>query len=208
AGIGKSGKGRIEYSFPTFALDIKAVIDKERLDDCIILGHGMGGNVALETAALLKDEIRGLIIVDSLLPNTLYYGKKATEEEIAEVALEYQGNYKEYYDKLMRSMLGGRVESKTEDWIIDIAGYDANDPDILRAHVLIMLPYDYHDILDQVTCPIQYILRGAYRNSKQVLKEQQNAIFIDDVGHLSNIEKPELFNKLIDSIVQELIQTQ
>jgi len=206
AGVGKSGRTRKEYTYPSLGEDVKAVIEKEHLEKVVILGLGMGGTIALEAAVLLKDKILGIISVDSLLPGTVYYGEKATVEEIAEVMDLYQGDYQDYYDNLLRSMFGDRVSTDLKEWFVAIAGYEINDPDILREMVRIMLPHDYHDILTQVTCPIKYLLQGRYRTAESVLKEQKNARFLDDVGHASNVEDPETFNRIVDELMQELIE--
>ena len=93
-----------------------------------------------------------------------------------------------------------------KEWFVAIAGYEINDPDILRELVRIMLPHDYHDIIPQVTCPIKYLLRGGYRTAKSVLKEQKNARFLDNVGHASIFEDPVTFNQIVDELMQELIE--
>ncbi|NHJ32677.1 MAG: alpha/beta hydrolase [Asgard group archaeon] len=204
AGIGKSERTRKKLTYPSLGEDVKAVVEKEQLENVVILGLGMGGAIALEAALLLKEKMQGIISVDSLLPGTIYYGKKATEEEIAEVMKLYKGNYQEYYDNLLRDMLGDRVSAEIIDWFVDIAGYERNDPAILREIVKIMLPHDYHDIIDQVTCPIKYLLRGGYREVDYVLEEQKDARFIDNVGHNSNVEDPETFNRIVDEMIQEL----
>ena len=206
AGIGKSERTRKESTYPSLAEDVKAVIKKEQLENIVILGLGMGGTIALEAAVLLKDKMLGIISVDSLLPGTVYYGKKATEEEIAKIMDLYKGNYQEYYDNLLRSMFGDRVNTDLKELFVAIAGYEINDPDILREMVRIMLPHDYLDILPQVTCPIKYLLQGRYRTAESVLKEQKIARFLDDVGHASNVEDPETFNRIVDELMQELIE--
>lgn len=206
AGIGKSERTRKEYTYPSLAEDVKAVIKKEQLENIVILGLGMGGTIALEAAVLLKDKMLGIISVDSLLPGTVYYGKKATEEEIAKIMDLYKGNYQEYYDNLLRSMFGDRVNTDLKELFVAIAGYEINDPDILREMVRIMLPHDYLDILPQVTCPIKYLLVGGYRKAESVLKEQKNARFLDDVGHASNVEDPETFNRIVDELMQEFLE--
>ncbi|MGC9781153.1 MAG: alpha/beta hydrolase [Candidatus Heimdallarchaeota archaeon] len=205
AGIVKSSRTRKEYTYPSLAEDVKAIIEKEQLDKVVILGHGQCGAIALETAYLMKNRIRGIVSVDSLLPGTVYYGVKANDEEITEVMDLYKGNYQDYYDNLLRSMLGDRVVPELKEWFVSIAGYEINDPDILREIVRIMLPHDYHDIIDQVTCPIKYLLQGGYRKRKDVLEEQKDARFIDNVGHALNIEDPETFNQIIDEFMQELL---
>lgn len=205
AGVGKSGRTRVNYTYPSLGQDVKAVIDKEQLDKIVILGHGMGGTIAIEAAILLKEKIQGIISVDSLIAHSVYYGKKATEKDIAEVMKDYEGNYQEYYDNLLRNMLGDRVSSEVKEWVVSIAGYEINDPDILREIVRIMLLHDYHDIIDQVNCPIKYLLQSGYKAIEPVMKEQSDARFIENVGHLSNIEDPKTFNQIIDEIMQEII---
>ena len=208
AGIGKSERTRRELTYPSLGADVKAVVQKEQLEQVVILGLGMGGAIALEAALHLKDKMFGIISVDSLLPGTMYYGKKATKDEIEEVMNLYKGNYQDYYDNLLRDMLGDRVSSEMIEWFVDIAGYEINDPEILREMVRIMLPHDYHDIIEQVTCPIKYLLRGGYREANYVLEEQKNARFIDNVGHNSNLEDPETFNRIVDELIQELLEKQ
>ncbi|NHK31791.1 MAG: alpha/beta hydrolase [Asgard group archaeon] len=205
AGIGKSGRTREEYTYLSLGEDVKAVIDKEQLDKVVILGHGMGGAIALEAAILLKEKVLGIISVDSLIPHSVYYGKKATDDEIAEVMKDYEGNYQEYYDNLLRNMLEDRVSPEVKEWVVSIAGYEVNDPEILREIVRIMLPHDYHEIINLVKCPIKYLLQAGYKTIEPVMKEQSDARFIEDVGHLSNIEDPKAFNQIIDEIVQEII---
>ncbi|HUT80256.1 MAG TPA: alpha/beta hydrolase [Candidatus Bathyarchaeia archaeon] len=204
AGVGKSEQIRKEYTYPSFARDVKAVVEKEQLKNVILLGHGSGAAVALEAAVVLKNKIKGIISVDSLIPHSVYYGKRATQEEIDEVMSYYEGNYQEYYDNLLRGMLGDRVAPDIVEWVVSIAGYDVNDPAILREIVRIMLPHNYHEIIDQISCPIKYLLQEYYRNSESVLSEQKEAKFIDGVGHMMNIEKPEIFNQMIIDFVIEL----
>ena len=133
AGHGKSGRTREVHDYPSLAKDVIAVIKKEKLNEVVIVGHSFGGVVAYETALLIpQDVLKGLITIDSIMPLTNYYASKATDEEIAEEMKEYEGNYKENYDKLLYSMMGDRVDKETIDWFISIAGYDQIGPDILR----------------------------------------------------------------------------
>ncbi|MFW9921911.1 MAG: alpha/beta fold hydrolase [Candidatus Thorarchaeota archaeon] len=204
AGYGKSDKNRGKYTYSSFAQDVKAVIKKEKLQEVILVGHSFGGIIAIETAILLKEKIKGIIAIDSMIPYTVYYGRKATEEEITEVMKEYDGDYKNNYDNLIRGMLGDRVDEETKEWVVSIAGYDANDPMILKDMILTMLEHDYHEIISQVSCPIQYILRSLQSRIDEIKNEQKNAIIIDNVGHLMNIEQPQIFNEIIEKIIQQM----
>ncbi|MHA1355656.1 MAG: alpha/beta fold hydrolase [Candidatus Heimdallarchaeota archaeon] len=208
AGHGKSGRSREIHDYPSLAKDVIAVIEKEKLNEVVIVGHSFGGVVAYEAALLLPQNVlKGLITIDSLMPLTNYYASVATDEEIAEEMKEYEGNYKENYDSLLHRIMGDRVDKETMDWFVSIAGYDQIGPDILRDMVKQMLLHDYHPIVEKVSCPKKYILRGLLNPEYKeiVLKEQKGARVIADVEHMMNIEKPDEFNRVVDELIQELI---
>ena len=68
--------------------------------------------------------------------------------------------------------------------------------------------HDYHTIVDKVTCPKKYILKGLINPEYKevVLKEQKGARFIAEAGHMMNIEKPDEFNQVVDELVQEILK--
>jgi len=205
AGVGRSDKNRKEYTYLSLAKDVIAVIEKEQLMNPIIVGHSFGGVVALEVAAFLKEKIRGIITVDSLMPLTAYYAKKATAEEMEEELKNYEGHYQEYYDGLVYRMLTDNLDEETKQWVLSVAGYRQIDSAILRDMVRQMLLHDYHEVLPKVTCQIKYIIRRYNPEYLDVIiKEQKNARIMDNVGHLMNIEDPVIFNKILNELVSEL----
>jgi len=66
AGHGQSGSGRSDWSIANFAADVTAVIRAVGARDVIVIGHSMGGPVAIETATRLPDRVRGVIGVDTM----------------------------------------------------------------------------------------------------------------------------------------------
>src|SRR4029079_7269878 len=65
AGHGASGTGRAAWTMAAFGGDVAAVVDRLRLDDVVLVGHSMGGDVILETAIELEGRVRGLVWVDT-----------------------------------------------------------------------------------------------------------------------------------------------
>lgn len=207
AGVGKSDKNRKEYTYSSLARDVIAVIRKERLENPIIVGHSFGGVIAIEIGAMLKEKIKTIICVDSLMPLTFYYASVATPEEIEKEMKNYEGDYQDYYDNLIYGMLTDRLDSKKKDWVVSVAGYEQLDPKVLRDMVRQMLLHDYHTIIPQVTCPVRYIIREKDPEYLEIiLKEQKNAKIMKNIGHLMNIEDPETFNNYVAEIVKELIK--
>ena len=64
------GHGRSEappgrYSLETFADDVSALLDARRIDRPVLVGHSLGGAIALRYAFDYPDGISGIVIVDS-----------------------------------------------------------------------------------------------------------------------------------------------
>lgn len=53
-----------EFSYENMAQDVKAYIDAHGLNEIILLGHSMGGKVAMEFAMLFPQKVSKLIIAD------------------------------------------------------------------------------------------------------------------------------------------------
>jgi pimeloyl-ACP methyl ester carboxylesterase len=65
AGSGASGKGRKDWSIRNFANDVAAVVRAEDAKDVILVGHSLGGPVAVEAGLLMPDRVSGVIGVEA-----------------------------------------------------------------------------------------------------------------------------------------------
>lgn len=65
AGHGDSGAGREAWTIEALARDVEAVIGELDLASVVLVGHSMGGPVALEVARRLPDRVVGVIGVDA-----------------------------------------------------------------------------------------------------------------------------------------------
>jgi pimeloyl-ACP methyl ester carboxylesterase len=63
---GRAASGRVggPYGLATHADDLVALMDHLGIDSSVIVGHSMGGFVAVVTAALHPDRVRGVLLVD------------------------------------------------------------------------------------------------------------------------------------------------
>jgi pimeloyl-ACP methyl ester carboxylesterase len=66
AGHGESQSSRNDYSMQELAHDVAAVIDAEGLDSCVVVGHSLGGAVAVELGRLLPDVVSRVVVLDAL----------------------------------------------------------------------------------------------------------------------------------------------
>jgi pimeloyl-ACP methyl ester carboxylesterase len=64
AGHGESGAGREEWTMPAFGEDVVAVVEELGLEDVVLVGHSMGGDVIVEAALRLPARVAALVWVD------------------------------------------------------------------------------------------------------------------------------------------------
>ncbi len=72
-GHGKSDKpSRLkDYTFDRFAKDINLIINREKIQDFILIGHSLGGMIGLEMYSLFPKGIKALVLVDTIYENPL-----------------------------------------------------------------------------------------------------------------------------------------
>jgi len=64
-GHGESGTNRNDYTMANFGGDVVAVMNEENIKQSYLIGHSMGGPVALEAAVVLQDRVTAIIGVDT-----------------------------------------------------------------------------------------------------------------------------------------------
>ena len=92
AGHGKTAATRDDFSMASFGRDVAEVVARLPTDQSIILvGHSMGGPVAVEAALLLGERVRGVIGVDTFasigLPNRSTVSKPNFAANAGSIAL-------------------------------------------------------------------------------------------------------------------------
>lgn len=63
---GESRSGRSVWTIEEFARDVVAVVHAECVDRCVVVGHSMGGAVAVEVARLLPQAVSRVVALDAL----------------------------------------------------------------------------------------------------------------------------------------------
>ncbi|WIY01063.1 alpha/beta hydrolase [Amycolatopsis mongoliensis] len=63
---GESRSARDAWTIEEFARDVAAVLDAEEVTECVVVGHSLGGAVAVETGRLRPGRVRHIIALDAL----------------------------------------------------------------------------------------------------------------------------------------------
>ena len=91
AGHGDSGVNREDWSMINFGADVAAVADALQLEDIVLVGHSMGGPVALEAARLLKGRVKMVIGADTLSDVSLRYADAQLAGMLAAMEADFPG---------------------------------------------------------------------------------------------------------------------
>ena len=90
-GRGDSAKPESGYGLEAHAGDVIRVLDHLGLDNAMILGHSMGGFVALATALSYPERVRALVLLDGGWPRVEVRPEEMSEERKREAAAIEEG---------------------------------------------------------------------------------------------------------------------
>src|SRR5215216_819695 len=90
-GRGDSEKPESGYGLEVHARDVIRVLDHLGLEDAVIVGHSMGGFVALQTAVSFPSRVRALVLLDSGWPRIEAAPEEMSEEQKQEAAAIEEG---------------------------------------------------------------------------------------------------------------------
>ncbi len=199
------------YSVTGFAKEVSEFIKSKFNEPVILVGHSLGGHIAIEVAAILPN-IKGIVmfgaqplgnppeVEKAFLPNpsmALAFQGKVNEKEAIEMCKSFVGPTNEIpkefvedilnTDKMMRPKLG---ESFGLDNFVDEIEIIQN----LKIPVAIfngekdgLLNYDY---IENMTIPSLW----------------QNKIhYIKNAYHTPQFEQPETFNKLLNNFIEDIL---
>ncbi len=195
AGHGQSGLERQDYSISKFADDVIAVVNHLQLKKVILVGHSMGGPVALEATTRLPDNIVGVVAVDSFATGFQWPEKQKIQEAVA----PFKENFKEQTYKLVTSMF---PENADPALVNEIASDMASGPKQVGisafSHLLEwMANNNYQKIRENLSVPFVHI--NALHKNMPIIRDK--IVFVSDVGHFIPQEAPEKFNEALEQAI-------
>jgi pimeloyl-ACP methyl ester carboxylesterase len=203
AGHGESGTARGDWSIPAFGADVAAVADRILNDQIVLVGHSMGGPVALEAARRLRGRVIGIIGVDSFTNIGL---PPLTPREL-ELRLE---PYRRDFAATTRENVTQRFFKPTSDpnLVRRIADDMASEPPGIGVGAMIgMNNMNYAAALGDINVPIIAINSDRLPTDVDRIRLHAptfRARIVPGAGHFLMIEEAARFNALLDATVQEL----
>lgn len=216
---GFAGEPRIEAPFlETVRKDLATYIRKNKMDKPVIVGHSLGGFMALWLAEKEPDLVGPLVIVDSLpfLPLVMQPG--ATVESIKPMAENmrkmFSGPRTPETDKMAEASIKSMV-TKPEDLEMVLGWSKTSDGIAVGNAMYDMMTTDLRDDLDKITSPTlvigtwigykEYGVKRAdveknFRDQYAKLKNYQ-FVLTDNARHFVMLDDPEGFFAATDAFL-------
>lgn len=202
-GYGESSVTRGSLAWATFARDIAALLDHLQVDDVVLGGLSMGGQIVMEFVRLFPDRVRGLMLADTSCHAETEDGRKARYDQA---------------DRLLREGMRGYADEVLSKMV---ASHNITALPALADHVLAMMlgtspdgaaaalraraqRPDYTDLLAQISVPTLVVVGRddeftpvAVAEFMAQLIPQATLAVVDDAAHLPNLERPAEFNRVL-----------
>ena len=202
AGHGGTDGARSEWSMARFGQDVAtalAAVPNQRL---ILVGHSMGGPVAIEAARLLKSRVIGIIGVDTFKTIGAPAPSKA---QIDAIIKPFEADFIGHTRSLVTEHFFAKGADAT---LVGKIAYDMSlsSPKVAIPSLRSTLEYDYSAPLRDVSVPIVAINSdlGEPTNELRIRKvlPKFHAVTLAGDGHFLMMEDPRRFNPALENEIQ------
>jgi pimeloyl-ACP methyl ester carboxylesterase len=166
--------------------------------DAILVGHSMGGAVALEAARQLSS-LKGVVLVDTFV---IPYGD-LTEDQAREIAQPFYDDFPSAIDGLVENFTANKLgdEEKTR--------MKAEMADVNPGHMLPLwsdlLHWTPTDAFAEISAPIHAINGDLVPDAARArCKGHVTEHHLDGAGHFPHVEMPARFHELLQKTLEKM----
>ncbi len=191
AGHGRSGMNRDEWTLPAFGTDVRAVVEHLGLDEVILVGHSMGGPVALEAARLMPDRVIGVVAVDALHDADFQYNTEQKAAFLAAWDQDFAGTCATFVTSMFPETADPALVDRVETSMCE------GPAESSVAQLRQFLDYNLQAALEAVDVPVRCINASQFPTNidgNRAYHEDFDAVIIKGPGHFLMMETPEQFN--------------
>ncbi len=201
AGHGKSGRDRKEWSMEAFGQDVRAVVEKLGLPRVVLIGHSMGGYVAVAAANLLPGRVAAVIGVDTMQDAERVVTPEMLAPLIAGMKADFPAVTKQFVAQMFPAGSDSALVART-------AGRMASAPPAIAIPVFqAIFAYDIKAGFAGAKAPIREI--NADRTPTNIEGNRKyapdfDAVILAGVGHFPQLEKPAVFDAALAKVLAEV----
>ncbi len=205
AGHGNSSLDRSEFSMFSFAKDVKAIIDKERIDRAILIGHSMGGGVIAEAARLMPKKVVGIVGIDTLQN----VGERTPQSVIDEMVKPFESDFKSAAQNFVSPMFPKGTDQQLMNWVKEDMSSAPKEIALsaFRSYLGQYVNGEAAIVFKDITIPVVSINARLWptapEENRKHIKNYQ-LFYIEETGHFPMLEKPEEFNMLLKKAINSI----
>jgi pimeloyl-ACP methyl ester carboxylesterase len=209
AGHGNSGQQRKVYSLDGFAQDVKAVIEAVGPKQVILIGHSFGGEIVASAARSEPEKVIGIIGADTLHNLDETFSK---EEGCKLIGLDgFKKDFKPAVREFVKQMMGKDVRPELSNWILSDMSSAPPQAAIsaLEEYVGAIADKKTINIFREVKVPVICINADLWPTHIEANRRYMMSFdvkIMKGAGHFLMLERPEEFNRLLDSSIKEIIK--
>jgi pimeloyl-ACP methyl ester carboxylesterase len=207
-GFGQSKAERTNWTIEEYANDVSAFMDAMNLQNVIIIGHSMAGEIMLQMALSNNSKIIGIVGVDNFKSIDVVF----TPEQMKQMAdffpmlqNDFKNSAPAYADlMLFHPATSTEVKDKVKT---DFAN---SDPVIGYGTIITQMQYAAADAqrLEQIDYKLYLINSDGFPTNETGLKNHcKNGFLVEPIsatGHYPMIEKPTEFNLILEKVLASM----
>jgi pimeloyl-ACP methyl ester carboxylesterase len=203
-GHGASGGSRETWRVGDYGADVAAVAEALELDRIVLVGHSMGGLVALAAAAELPGRAIAVVAADSLHDAEIRYPSAETAPMLA----AFRADYGQSAAGMFIGMAGTAIDPALSEWIA--AEGATSRPEVGIALLEDYVDRDFTPFFREAGVPVRAINAAAGGTIPETRIEANrqyadyDAVILDGVGHFLQLEAPARFNAALREVLAEL----
>jgi pimeloyl-ACP methyl ester carboxylesterase len=205
AGHGASTKIRTDWSMGNYGEDVATVVRTIPNEQVILVGHSMGGTVALEATHRIGDRVIGIIAVDALKSVGLPPLPGAEiEKRVAPFRTDFIGSVRKYVTEEL-------FEKGADPLFVQKVAYDMSlePPEVGVPSLHELLSMDFKTVLPDVKVPVLAINSDLGDTDQARIRKSLPGFKADIIPHTSHflmMEAPDKFNPLLLQDIDTLVK--
>jgi sigma-B regulation protein RsbQ len=193
AGHGQSGRNRRNWTIESLGEDVRAVVLALDVHRAVLVGHSLGGPVALEAAGRMPDRISAVVGIDTLHDVERRLGPAQAKTLLARWESDFPGTAKLFVDSLLPADCDPQLRARLE------AQFAAAPREIALALLRASIEFDAAAACERVHVPIRAINTTLPSDPAAGKRHAADFAILDlsalGLGHFPMLTAPALFDQ-------------
>lgn len=211
-GHGKAPSPQGPWMISHFSDDLKVMFEKYKIEKAVICGLSMGGYIALDFIERYPDLVAGLVLCDTRADADSNEAKMKRYGSIQRIQKEGLEGFAEDFSKAVLGKRTLSIKPELKAYVKNIILSNQAESVAMTLGALASRK-DFSDLLSKIKCPSLIIVGSddtvtpiALSEAMQAKIAKSDLYLIEDAGHLSNLERPDDFNRRLQTFVSNIDQ--